>query len=446
MQSKSKGKEGKFAAEFSMVLSKLESIPLIPSCDVKWDLKNITNALQYIGNIHLKYKRIQIVGTNGKGTTAQFLSHILKNHNLKVGLNISPHFVTIRERIQINNNYISEESFSNVYESLECVFEKFKLTHFERLTLMAAKYFGDQKVDIAIFETGLGGRWDATTALSSQLALFTSISFDHTEYLGNSIEQITREKAWVIKNCENAIVGENSKEVDNILTDFANQQNKEIYFIPPIINYKSIGRSDGKSLDKTLCQGTEFEFEGERYQIPMYGKHYAQNTALAISAAKFVLKHNYNTKNTLKIIEKLSLKFRLELIKLNNNRQLIFSSAHNISSIESDLKSINELRENKIISRKLTILFGVSGNRPSDIFLAKIKKLGKDMIELKDIIVTQVDLYEDPYLKIKNDDEVTAIEDTQEAVEYILNNTDQSSTILVIGSIYLCGKVFGFLE
>ncbi len=442
--------DNKINAKYSKVLDKLESIPLIPSCDVEWDLNNISNALRYIGNIHLKYKRIQVVGTNGKGTTAYFLSHILKNHHLKVGLYISPHFVTIRERIQINNNYISERSFGDVYESLECVFERFKLTHFERLTLIAAKYFFDQKVDIAIFETGMGGRLDATTALRSQLALFTSISVDHTEYLGNSIEQITQEKAWVIMSCESAIAVKNSKRVDDILTSFANQQNKELFFIPSVNNYKY--------LDKALYQGTEFEFANKVYQIPMYGKHYAKNSALAISAAEYVLEHNYNAVITPKIIEKLSLRFRLELIKLKNNRQILFSCAHNIASIERDLETINELIQNKIIGRKLSILFGVSGNRPSDIFLSKIKNFSKDLFKevskevsedmFEDLFVTQVDIYKDPYQKIKNDEndegdkKVTAIENSNEAIDHIINNTDQSSTILIIGSIYLCGEVF----
>lgn len=182
---------------------------------MKLGLANITALLHALGKPHERYTKVQVAGTNGKGSVCAFLNSICLEAGIRTGLYTSPHLISIRERIKIDGTDISEEDFGRlatmVRETSESLVAADKLdrvpTFFEQVTAIALLAFAETKVELAILETGLGGRFDATTAAKAEIAAITRIDLDHQEYLGDTIEQIAAEKAGIIHEGSSVIIG-----------------------------------------------------------------------------------------------------------------------------------------------------------------------------------------------------------------------------------------------
>lgn len=166
----------------------------------KEGLSNTYELDNHFGHPHKKYKTIHIAGTNGKGSVSHTLAAILQLEGYKVGLYTSPHLVDFRERIRVNGQPISEEYVVNFVANEREFFEPLHPSFFEITTALAFKYFADMNIDIAVIEVGLGGRLDCTNIITPELSIITNISFDHTQFLGNTLEKIAGEKAGIIKS------------------------------------------------------------------------------------------------------------------------------------------------------------------------------------------------------------------------------------------------------
>lgn len=192
------------------------------------------------GTPHKNYLTIHIAGTNGKGSTAHTLAAILQSAGYRVGLYTSPHLVDFRERIRVNGRMISRDAvvdFVNRYRamSLECYPSFFELT-----MTMAFEYFAREKVDIAVIETGLGGRLDSTNIITPILSVITNISFDHTAFLGNTLESIASEKAGIIKPSVPVVIGEAQDSVREVFQQKADEQKAPIYFAEDVARFDTI--------------------------------------------------------------------------------------------------------------------------------------------------------------------------------------------------------------
>jgi dihydrofolate synthase/folylpolyglutamate synthase len=196
----------------------------------KKDLTNIKAFAAYLGSPESSFDSIHIAGTNGKGSSAHMLAAILQAGGRRVGLYTSPHYKDFRERIKINGNYISKREVVQFVEKHEAFIKKQKPSFFEITVAMAFNYFATQKVDIAIIETGLGGRLDSTNIIRPLLSIITNISFDHEAMLGNTLPKIAKEKAGIIKKQIPVVVGEYKKETAEVFKRKAKQQNSKIYF------------------------------------------------------------------------------------------------------------------------------------------------------------------------------------------------------------------------
>ena len=172
-----------------------------------------THALdEHFGHPHRQFKTIHVAGTNGKGSCSHTLAAILQSAGYKVGLYTSPHLVDFRERIRINGQCISKEYVVDFVEQERSFFEPLHPSFFELTTAMAFKYFAEQAVDIAVIEVGLGGRLDCTNIITPVLSIITNISFDHTQFLGNTLAKIAGEKAGIIKKNVPVVIGETTPE------------------------------------------------------------------------------------------------------------------------------------------------------------------------------------------------------------------------------------------
>ncbi len=184
----------------------------------------------HFGNPHRAYKTIHIAGTNGKGSCSHSIAAILQEAGYKVGLYTSPHLVDFRERIRINGKPIPEQRVVDFVESERSFFEPLHPSFFELTTALAFLYFKEQKVDVAVVEVGLGGRLDSTNIITPELSIITNISFDHTQFLGDTLAKIAGEKAGIIKPYIPVVIGEDVPETRTVFEEKAEENNAPIFF------------------------------------------------------------------------------------------------------------------------------------------------------------------------------------------------------------------------
>lgn len=196
----------------------------------KEGLYNTNKLDEHFNHPHTKYKTIHIAGTNGKGSCSHSIASILQDAGYKVGLYTSPHLKDFRERIRVNGTCIDKKYVVGFVEKERAFFEPLHPSFFELTTAMAFKYFAEQEIDIAVIEVGLGGRLDCTNIIQPILSIITNISYDHTQFLGDTLAQIAYEKAGIIKKGTPVIIGETTEETKPVFTIRAKENKSPIYF------------------------------------------------------------------------------------------------------------------------------------------------------------------------------------------------------------------------
>lgn len=230
-----------------------ESAPMFQQVGSKAYKEGLENTLeldQHFGHPHHKFRTIHIAGTNGKGSCSHTIAAILQAAGYKVGLYTSPHLVDFRERIRINGQTISEQYVIDFVENHRSFFEPLHPSFFELTTSMAFSYFAEEKVDVAIIEVGMGGRLDCTNIIHPDLCVITNISFDHMQFLGNTLEKIAMEKAGIMKQNIPVVIGEASGEVKKAFIDKAKETGAKIIFAESPENETKIYHIDYSLLEK----------------------------------------------------------------------------------------------------------------------------------------------------------------------------------------------------
>lgn len=315
---------------------------------IKLGLQNTSRLLEYFENPHLGIKTIHISGTNGKGSTAAFIESILRNSGLKTGLYTSPHLLDFRERIQINRSLIEKEKTTELILRIKKASENLNLpvTFFEFGTVMAFIHFKEQQTDVNILEVGLGGRLDATNLCQAEISLITSISRDHTEYLGEDLKQIAFEKGSIIKQSGTVFAHIPNEEIFNVVNNLAQNRKATVFRLNKDFEVCQIrGATGRKTFDFVSA-----EIEIKDLKLPLMGQFQAENAGLAIAAClKFIgrsKEHDIRTG-----VETVQWEGRLEVV--SDHPKMILDCAHNEASVRN---MTSELRQNLIFSRCLVIL------------------------------------------------------------------------------------------
>ncbi len=247
----------------------------------KKDLKNIRRLLKLLGNPHEAIKTIHIAGTNGKGSVAHLLAAGLQYAGIKTGLYTSPHYSDFRERIKINGQHISKEEVVRFVEKNKGIIETIQPSFFEITVALAFHTFAERQTDIAIIETGLGGRLDSTNVITPLVSVITNISYDHQNFLGDTLSAIASEKAGIIKRGVPVVIGESQPETDRIFRLVAEEQEAPILFADDII--------EGEILDQNK-KFTTFNLSREGYysfhhiEVEITGPFALNNTKTALAA------------------------------------------------------------------------------------------------------------------------------------------------------------------
>ena len=283
----------------------------------------------HFGHPHQKYKTIHIAGTNGKGSSSHTLAAILQSQGYKVGLYTSPHLIDFRERIRVNGECVPEQYVIDFVEENRAFFEPLHPSFFELTTAMALKYFAEQKVDYAVIEVGLGGRLDCTNIITPILSIITNISFDHTQFLGNTLAEIAGEKAGIIKPGVPVVIGEYLPETRTVFEKKAKSENAPILFAQDF---------DADHLESSETCDVDMELKGsyqERNKKTIL-------TALHILRQKLAISDEAIREGFAHVCELTGLRGRWE--KLNDTPLTICDTGHNLAGWSYLAPQINAVK------------------------------------------------------------------------------------------------------
>ena len=287
----------------------------------KKDIGNIIKACKILNNPQKKIKTIHIAGTNGKGSTAHMLASILQEAGYKTGLYTSPHLKDFRERIKINGEIIDKKYIISFIKKNQLEFEKINMSFFEFTVAMAFNYFTESKVDIAIIETGLGGRLDSTNIINPELSIITNIGLDHTNLLGNTIEKIAFEKAGIIKKNTPIIIGRKQDKTKEIFKSIAKEKNAKLYY---------------NDNPKNITTDVKGDYQNENI-----------GTAIkAIEVLNWNISNEQINKGINNILKNTGLEGRWQ--KLSENPLTICDVGHNEDGIKNILRQIEKTKFNKL--------------------------------------------------------------------------------------------------
>ena len=344
------GKRGKppqietFSSAVNYLLDQtdFERMRVVQYDEQTFKLDRMKTLLAALGNPQDEVAMIHVAGTVGKGSTIAMLSSMLRGNGYAVAEYTSPHLIDIRERIVVNDSMIDESTFTELLRKTVAVANKKQLdpTFFELLTAIAFKYFAEEAVDIAVIETGLGGRLDSTNVITPLMTLITQIDLDHTNILGNTVQEIASEKAGIFKSSIPAISAQQTAEVSGVLKKIAEEAGTQVKIVAQDIECSSRfgGGIDGKQHTR-ICVITE-DTQYMHVPVPLHGEHQATNCALAISAIDQLKKAGYKF-DDLAIYESLAkttLEGRMEIVW--ERPRILIDGAHNPASLQTLIRSV----------------------------------------------------------------------------------------------------------
>ena len=328
--------------------------------NIVYDLTRIKKLTGHLDNPHLKYHVIHVAGTNGKGSICSLLASILQESGLKVGLYTSPHIVDFNERIRINGKKISNDDIEFNYKLIKELAHNIKASFFEITTAIAFNYFTIKNVDIAVIETGLGGKLDSTNIVNPILSIISTISIDHQEILGNTQQTIAKEKAGIIKSNVPVILQDTNPQVVNIIQKAAFKVSAPLFFNDnfPEIEYDSIDTkfkmhlkiNCPETMEKCLNSVKNIDFIAKENTVKrkivsdLIGLHQIKNIQNVIFASLLLNSYgitiNYNSiiRGIENVVKNTGFHFRIESIY--NNPNIIVDIAHNPQSIETLVKTL----------------------------------------------------------------------------------------------------------
>ncbi len=359
---------------------------------MKLGIERIRDALRLFGNPEKRLKIIHIAGTNGKGSVAAMLSVMLKNAGSRVGMFTSPHLVDVRERIRINGELISKQDFKDLF--LEAKAMMSELTFFELVTLMAVLHFVKQKVDRAIFESGLGGTYDATNFQNDHISVITSISLDHMHILGDSVEQIARDKCGIITEGRKVVTTSSNQRVMSIIRD--------------AVEVKGAGL--------IVAGVTDLD-------VSLNGAFQKENAGIAVQVAKELGVPDNIIKESLLEVEWPG---RAEFIEKN----VLIDCAHNPAGVDALKAYVESLEYDKLV-----IVFAACRNKDYQEMIDRLPDHDR-------LIFTQSSIERRlPISAVPDDIDCIKIVDPLEALEHAKSLAGENGLVVVCGSIFLVGDI-----
>lgn len=405
----------RYQETINWLFQQFPSYQAIGAAAYKPDLGNIIHLLDELGNPEKELRFIHVAGSNGKGSTSSLMASILKESGEKVGLFTSPHIQDFRERIRVNGQMISEQSVIDFCQPFQSNQLDIEPSFFEITFAMALEHFKKEACTICVIETGLGGRLDATNCITPLLSVITNISLEHTQFLGNTLEEIAFEKAGIIKPIVPVIIGETSNETKFVFTKQAELKKSSIHWAEDLISNKV-------------------------YHFPLLGSYQRNNfktvlCALEILTLKgFSITHETIQRGLNHLAENTGFYGRMQLVSKEPN--LILDVSHNVDGIQKTLESIQHINQGQ-----LHIIYGTSSDKNYeeivDLFPSDAKLFFSTFTNLRSISIEQIEeLIKKKQLNAK------LFSNVKEAINAAQLTANKEDTILVFGSFFLINDFF----
>jgi dihydrofolate synthase / folylpolyglutamate synthase len=432
----------------------------------KFDLAHMRVLLAAMGHPERAFPSVLIAGTNGKGSTAATLASILRVSGLKTGLYTSPHLVRINERIRINGNEISDDDFAALHGDVDRAAEKlvenkelpWHPSFFEMMTAIAFAYFARERIDIAVLEVGMGGRLDATNVVEPLVSVIADVSLDHQKFLGNTVGEIAREKAGIIR--PGAVVvtlpqqPEANDVIGNTILDLDAIGVSAVQYVPPV------SPASGQYSVLSSQQNASNEFAGnvfQRYPLqvmgkqilvesPLVGRHQLRNVALAIAAAEEVSKKGLSGITSQSIergIRETHWPGRFQVRPAGNGwPEIVFDVAHNPAGTWALRSALSERYED----RTLIFVFGAMRDKAISEMTEILFPLAMRVIATQPENPRSASPEEIRQAAHRTGAEIEQVADVKSALDRARAEAEKNSVIVVTGSIYLVGEAMRIFE
>lgn len=405
-----------------------------------YSLQRISGFMDYIGNPHVNVPTIHIAGTKGKGSTANMIASILLAQGYKVGIFLSPHLHSFRERLMFGRDPITEEAFADLLDKVFSLSEEFtansnsnQLTTYELLTAMALYGFSSERMDFQVLEVGLGGRLDATNVIKeSMVSIITSISLDHTQILGDTLEQIASEKAGILKNNSLPLIAPQNDKVLKVIDDRCRD-----------LDLKPIHVADRYSWEKTESDidGQSFYFSDsdsqDEFRIPLLGKSQLENAGVAIATAKLL--DGMGTKISHDAVKEglrsVNWPGRLEVI--SKEPLLVVDGAHNAYSVELLSTAVREY----FVFDNIIIVIGVATDKDLPNIVNGLVSLNPKIVATQSRHPRAERAEEVGRMFSEEGIDVLVVEEVSEAVNRALKMAGDNDLVLATGSLYVVSEV-----
>ena len=405
-----------------------------------FSLARMESLLKSLGDPHKALKCAHIAGTKGKGSTATMLATMLQSCGHKVGLYTSPHLVELRERIRINGDMISQAALTRQINKAAVVVEKMaddKPTFFELMTAIAFLEFVDQKVGVAVLETGMGGRLDSTNVVTPLVCGLTSISMDHMHQLGNTLEAIAAEKAGILKTGVPAVSVPQAPAAKNVLKRIAKQVDAPLLFTGEGIEFTYRFESSRETGPLTRVCVTTPRSQFEHLPVPLMGEHQALNCGLALAMLDQLKERGIAVDDRAAIagLAKVRLPGRMEMLAAGP--RILADGAHNAASIECLIRAVGQY----IPYDSMVVIFGCAADKDIDGMMEQITR-GADKVIFTRSNNPRAARPEDLAAKYEERSGKTAqvAQDLTEALRIANNAVSREDLICVTGSFYLVGE------
>lgn len=392
---------------------------MVGAAAYKPGLEKTLQLLAQVGNPHRTFQAIHVAGTNGKGSTSHLIAAALQASGRKVGLFTSPHLVSLTERIRVNGAPIPEETVAAFVTEHKDFLDAMQPSFFETMTMLGFWWFAHEKVDIAVVEVGLGGRLDSTNVLTPILSVITNIGLDHTEFLGNTLTQIAKEKAGIIKPHVPVVIGESHPQTMNVFLSKAQECDAEIYFADQC-----------EYLRRTRLQvAPECDLKGN------YQEHNLQTAFVALRALRnspysLLLTHDSIREGFAHVCTMTGLRGRWET--LSERPLVLCDTGHNSHGIQYVARQLKELP-----NQNIWIVFGMVNDKDTDVVMRLLPQ-GEKYHYIFTRPDTQRARTAEEMLALWGK-EGMAMENPEEAIRYAEQHASEEDAIFIGGSNYLVG-------
>jgi dihydrofolate synthase/folylpolyglutamate synthase len=403
-----------------------------------FDLTEFERFLVRLDDPHRRLKTVVVAGTKGKGSTAAMIAAIAQASGLKIGLYTSPHLCSIRERIRVDGEMVSEELFARLVHDLMPHIEaagmagvrRFR-TFFEILTAMAFVHFQRMEVDLAVLEVGLGGRLDATNVAAPSVSVITSISFDHTEVLGDTIPKIAREKAGIIKPHGLAVVAPQRPEALTVIQDVCLAQSARLIDVARELHWRPLSYG---------WDGSVFDLDGgvrsyPNLELPLAGLHQLLNAATAIATAEQLQAQGLpiSADGIRRGVKQIQWEGRLETV--SRQPWIVLDGAHNRDSA----RCLREALSTCFHYRNLILVLGISANKNLEGIIEELAPLAAVTVATRAMVPRAAPPQRVGDLAARWSAQTIVEEETRSALAQAIAVTRPDDLLLVTGSLYLVG-------